>query len=97
VNLAQRAEWSKGVNAGQIIVIGQATGSPISPIVLFVLLVAVTMRARLLTDLANLVFWNWGYRAAESVVVLTRVLTSPFTFQQPIPPQRQLPQNSRSK
>jgi tetratricopeptide (TPR) repeat protein len=44
---------------------GLATGSTISPILLFVLLYLVTMRARLLTDLANLVFRHWGYGAAE--------------------------------
>jgi tetratricopeptide (TPR) repeat protein len=48
-----------------VVVIGLATGSPVSPIVLFILLYLVTMRARLLTDLANLFFRRWGYAAAE--------------------------------
>lgn len=47
------------------VVIGMAIGYPISPILLFVLLYVVTMRARLLTDLANLVFRHSGYDAAE--------------------------------
>jgi tetratricopeptide (TPR) repeat protein len=50
---------------GLAILIGAATGTPLSPILLFVFLYLVTMRARLLTDLANLLFRRWGYAAAE--------------------------------
>jgi tetratricopeptide (TPR) repeat protein len=47
------------------VLIGWLTGVTIDPIILFVLLYLITMRARLLTDLANLAFRRWGYGAAQ--------------------------------
>jgi tetratricopeptide (TPR) repeat protein len=47
------------------ILIGAAIGTTFDPILLFILLYIVTMRARLLTDLANLLFKRRGYAAAE--------------------------------
>lgn len=47
------------------VLIGLATGTAVDPILLFILLYLVTMRARLLTDLANLLFRRRGYAAAE--------------------------------
>jgi tetratricopeptide (TPR) repeat protein len=46
------------------ILLGLATGAVIDPIILFLLLYLVTMRARLLTDLANMLFRRRGYAAA---------------------------------
>jgi tetratricopeptide (TPR) repeat protein len=45
--------------------IGSATGAAIDPIILFILLYLITMRGRLLTDLANLLFKRRGYASAE--------------------------------
>jgi len=47
------------------ILIGAAIGTTVDPILLFILLYLVTMRTRLLTDLANLLFKRRGYAAAE--------------------------------
>jgi tetratricopeptide (TPR) repeat protein len=47
------------------VLIGSATGTSADPILLFLLLYLVTTRARLLTDLANLLFKRRGYAAAE--------------------------------
>jgi len=47
------------------VLLGLATGAVMDPIILFLLLYLVTMRARLLTDLANLLFRRRGYAAAE--------------------------------
>jgi len=49
------------------ILIGAAIGTTVDPILLFILLYLVTMRARLLTDLANLLFKRRGYAAAEKL------------------------------
>jgi len=49
------------------VLLGLATGAVIDPIILFLLLYLVTMRARLLTDLANLLFRRRGYAAAASL------------------------------
>jgi tetratricopeptide (TPR) repeat protein len=46
---------------------GRFTGVLIDPILLFILLYLVTMRARVLTDLANFLFKRRGYGAAEPV------------------------------
>lgn len=48
-----------------VIVLRSVAGVAIDPIVLFILLYLITMRARLLTDLANLLFGRRGYAAAE--------------------------------
>ena len=50
---------------GLAALLGIATGTTVGPIILFIILYLVTMRARLLTDLANFVFRNRGYGAAE--------------------------------
>lgn len=50
---------------GLTVIIGLAIGTHANPILLFVLLYLVTMRARLLTDLANLLFRRLGYATAE--------------------------------
>lgn len=50
-----------------VVLVGLATGIEIHPIFLFILLYLVTMRARLLTDLANAVFKRRGYATAESL------------------------------
>jgi tetratricopeptide (TPR) repeat protein len=50
---------------GLAVVLGASIGMTVDPIILFVLLYLFTMRARLLTDLANLVFRRRGYPAAE--------------------------------
>lgn len=55
---------------GLFIVVGSATGTAANPITLFILLYLVTMRARLLTDLANLLFKRRGYAAAERLYQL---------------------------
>jgi tetratricopeptide (TPR) repeat protein len=47
------------------VIIRAAIGTIVDPILLFILLYLVTMRARLLTDLANLLFKRRGYAAAE--------------------------------
>jgi tetratricopeptide (TPR) repeat protein len=44
-----------------------ATGTPVDPIILFIILYLITMRARLLTDLANLLFKRRGYATAASL------------------------------
>jgi tetratricopeptide (TPR) repeat protein len=49
------------------ILIGAAIGTTVDPVLLFILLYLVTMRARLLTDLANLLFKRRGYAAAEKL------------------------------
>ena len=49
------------------ILIGAAIGTTVDPILLFILLYLVTMRTRLLTDLANLLFKRRGYAAAEKL------------------------------
>lgn len=48
-------------------VVAPAIGINIGPILLFVILYLVTMRARLLTDLANLLFKRRGYATAERI------------------------------
>jgi hypothetical protein len=50
---------------GLAVLVGLASGTTIDPIVLFVLLYLVTMRSRLLTDLANLFSGRQGYAMAE--------------------------------
>ena len=50
---------------GLAIVIGAMTGTTADPIILFILLYLITMRARLLTDLANLQFKRRKFEAAE--------------------------------
>jgi tetratricopeptide (TPR) repeat protein len=50
---------------GLALLVGWATGLTVDPIILFIVLYLVTMRARLLTDLANLLFKRRGYAAAE--------------------------------
>jgi tetratricopeptide (TPR) repeat protein len=52
------------------VLLALATGAVIDPIILFLLLYLVTMRARLLTDLANLLFRRRGYAAAEPLYSL---------------------------
>jgi tetratricopeptide (TPR) repeat protein len=52
------------------ILLGLATGAVLDPIILFLLLYLVTMRARLLTDLANMLFRRRGYAAAEPLYSL---------------------------
>lgn len=47
------------------VLVGAVTGTTLDPIILFLLLYLITMRARLLTDLANLLFKRRGYAAAE--------------------------------
>lgn len=47
--------------------LGSVTGTAVDPIILFILLYLITMRARLLTDLANLLFKRWGYEVAASL------------------------------
>jgi tetratricopeptide (TPR) repeat protein len=47
------------------VLVGAMTGTTVSPIILFLLLYLITMRARLLTDLANLLFKRQGYAVAE--------------------------------
>jgi tetratricopeptide (TPR) repeat protein len=63
------------------LVIGWLTGSPVSPILLFVVLYIVTMRARLLTDLGNMVYKRWGYSAAERLYSLALGLRPDRTSQ----------------
>jgi tetratricopeptide (TPR) repeat protein len=50
-----------------VVLIGSATGTTVHPIFLFILLYLVTMRARLLTDLANMLFKRRGYPPAEQL------------------------------
>jgi tetratricopeptide (TPR) repeat protein len=50
---------------GIFLLVGLAIDVVPSPILLFILLYIITMRARLLTDLANLLFTRRGYAAAE--------------------------------
>jgi hypothetical protein len=50
---------------GLAVLVGAAGGTTIDPIVLFVLLYLVTMRSRLLTDLANLFSRRQSYMIAE--------------------------------
>ncbi len=49
---------------GLVLLLRAATGLTLDPIFLFVLLYLVTMRARLLTDLGNLLFGRRGYETA---------------------------------
>ena len=63
------------------LVIGWITGPGVSPILLFILLYLVTMRGRLLTDVANLVYRRWGYAAAERVYRLALRLRPDHTSQ----------------
>ena len=46
------------------VLLGLAAGAVVNPIVLFIILYLVTMRARLLTDLANFLFTRRGYVTA---------------------------------
>ncbi len=50
---------------GLALLLGWVANVVIDPILLFFLLYLITMRARLLTDLANLLFKRRGYKAAE--------------------------------
>lgn len=63
------------------LVVGWLIGPAVSPILLFVVLYVVTMRARLLTDLANLVYKRWGYSAAERLYRLALRLRPDRTSQ----------------
>jgi tetratricopeptide (TPR) repeat protein len=63
------------------LVVGWITGPGVSPILLFIVLYLVTMRARLLTDLANLVFKRWGYPSAERLYRLALRLRPDHTSQ----------------
>jgi tetratricopeptide (TPR) repeat protein len=49
---------------GLAVLAGSAAGATVDPIILFIILYLITMRARLLTDLANLLFKRKGYAAA---------------------------------
>jgi tetratricopeptide (TPR) repeat protein len=49
------------------VLLGLVTGASVGPVLLFLLLYLITMRARWLTDLANALFSRRGYSAAESV------------------------------
>jgi tetratricopeptide (TPR) repeat protein len=53
---------------------GWATGTVIHPILLYVVLYLITMRARVLTDLANLLFRRQGYARAEHLYRLALCL-----------------------
>lgn len=50
---------------GLALVVGWAVGAALDPVFFFIVLYLITMRARLLTDLANLLFRRRGYAAAE--------------------------------
>jgi tetratricopeptide (TPR) repeat protein len=49
------------------VLLGSAAGTSVDPIILFIILYLITMRARLLTDLANLLFKRRGYATAASL------------------------------